>query len=115
MKRSRTRCLQQWWAIVALGMGVLGALVAPALADGGIGASVRGPVNEVTPLSDSSKEVIVIGRSVLVDRGLTEFQDQTGAGFGFDTLAVNDLVWLHGTVAAGNQIWADRVVKLGQF
>jgi len=116
MKRNRTKSLRWGGFLAAFSVAVLAAPGAPALARGGpLQGSVLGPVNEVTPLSDSQKEVIVVGRSVLVDRGLTQFQDQAGAAFDFDTLSVNDLVSVNGTVETGNQLWADQLVKLGQF
>jgi hypothetical protein len=115
MKRNHANCLRWVGAFAALSVAALGTPGAPALAGRDqIRASVLGPVNEVTPLSDSQKEVIVVGRSVLVDRGLTQFQDQAGTGFGFDTLMPNDLLSVDGAVA-GKQIFAEQIVKLGPF
>jgi hypothetical protein len=72
-------------------------------------------VNEVNPVSDTLKEIVAVGRTVVADRALTQFLDQTASGFSFDTVGVNDVVEVSGEIQADGRVWADQIVKMAEF
>jgi hypothetical protein len=72
-------------------------------------------VNEVIPVSDTLKQLVAVGRTVVADRALTQFLDQTAGGFSFDTVGVNDVVEVSGEIQADGRVWADQIVKMAEF
>jgi hypothetical protein len=72
-------------------------------------------VSQVIPVSDNLKQIIAVGRTVVADRALTQFQDQTATGFGFDTVGVNDVVEVSGDIQADGRVWANQIVKMAEF
>ncbi len=76
---------------------------------------IQGPVESVgAPTGDPRvREVIVLGTIVRLEEGMTEFFDEDDAGFGFDTVAVGDVLEISGFVASDGSIFATRVEKEG--
>jgi hypothetical protein len=86
MKSARSNFIRWVCAFAAVSAAAVAATSASAVTFGGpIPGEVRGPVNEVIPVSDTLKELVAVGRTVVADRALTQFLDQTATGFSFDT------------------------------
>ncbi|NQZ95710.1 MAG: hypothetical protein HRU01_04310 [Myxococcales bacterium] len=74
--------------------------------------AIEGPVDSITSMDADTKELTILGQSVLVDRVDTLFDDSS-PGFDFDTIAVDDIVEVHGFIGAS--IVATRVERIGTF
>ena len=67
--------------------------------------NVEGPVESITPVSATRKDIVVLGQTVIVNV-VTEFKGTT-----FDTLAVDDVVEVSGFVDDTGAIWATFLEK----
>ncbi len=69
--------------------------------------NVEGPVESITPVNATRKDIVVLGQTVIVNV-VTEFKATT-----FDTLAVDDVVEVSGFVDDNDDIWATFLEDTG--
>ncbi len=78
-------------------------------------SELEGPITSITPDPDGKlKTLVVMGRTIIADAISTSFGDDTGAAgnYGFDTLAVNDVIEVSGYVIDGSgTLQATRIEK----
>ena len=75
--------------------------------------AVQGPVESVTDIDADRAELVVVGRTVVALRDVTAFGGS--AGFGFDTLAPDDLVEVWGHLDDVGVVQATRIEKYGDY
>ncbi len=80
---------------------------------------LEGPVESIEEVGDTGliKELTILGMKVWIEDGRTRFDDDEGAnpGFGFDTIAVDDLVEVSGLIDAAGVIRATHVEYEGEL
>ncbi len=74
--------------------------------------NVEGPVESITPVNATRKDIVVLGQTVIVNV-VTELKGPPG--FTFDTIAVNDVVEVSGFVDENDAIWATFIEKTDDF
>jgi hypothetical protein len=71
--------------------------------------NVEGPVESIRAIDMTTKEIVVLGQTVIVN-AITVFKGTT-----FETIAQNDLIEVSGLVDDTGAIWANFVEKTGEF
>ena len=71
--------------------------------------NVEGPVESIRDIDATTKEIVVLGQTVIVNV-ITKFKATA-----FDTIALNDLVEVSGLVDDTGAIWATFLEKTGEF
>jgi len=74
--------------------------------------AVQGPVDAIVLTSPVTKELDVLGRTVVVDEQLAVF-DETDPGFGFDTLSLGEVIEVSGHEEGDGTIRATWLRRLG--
>lgn len=81
-------------------------------------SELEGPITAIDPNGPDPdgklKTLVVLGRNVIVDAISTSFGDETGSGgnYGFDTLAINDVIEVSGYVVdSSGTLQATRIEK----
>ena len=72
-------------------------------------SNLKGPVESMVAADESTKEVVVLGQTVIIN-SLTEFKNT-----GFDTISINDFIEISGMFDDNGIIWATFIEKTGDF
>ncbi|MCP4038811.1 MAG: hypothetical protein GY733_17855 [bacterium] len=72
---------------------------------------LEGPIESIAPVGSDGliKELVVLGQRVWVEDGRTRFDDDDASVFGFDTIAVDDVVEVSGLLDADGVLRATHV------
>lgn len=76
--------------------------------------AIEGPVSSIVDDSPDLKRLTILGQTVVVERGLTVFDD-SDSGFTFDEISVSDVVEVSGILDDSGAIVASHIEEKGQF
>lgn len=76
--------------------------------------AIEGPIATIDNDSPDLKRLTILGQTVVVERGLTVFDD-SDSGFTFDEMSVSDVVEVSGILDDSGTIVASHIEEKGQF